>query len=105
MVTEEQIKEALASVLDPEIGMSVVDLGFIYSIEIEEGKVEIKMTLTTRGCPMHQTLSKQVEEVVKSVDGVSEAKVDLVWDPPWTPRMMSDAAKKRLGFRDDMFEE
>ena len=105
MVTEEQIKEALASVLDPEIGMSVVDLGFIYSIEIEEGKVEIKMTLTTRGCPMHQMLSKQVEEVVKSIDGVSEAKVDLVWDPPWTPRMMSDAAKKRLGFRDDMFEE
>ena len=105
MVTEEQIKEALASVLDPEIGMSVVDLGFIYSIEINGGKVEIEMTLTTRGCPMHQMLSKQVEEVVKSVDGVSEAKVDLVWDPPWTPRMMSDAAKKRLGFRDDMFEE
>ncbi|NQS98596.1 MAG: DUF59 domain-containing protein [candidate division Zixibacteria bacterium] len=105
MVTEEKVKEAVAQVIDPEIRLNVVDLGFIYGIEVEEGNVDIKMTLTTRGCPLHQLLSKQVEEVVHSIEGVKSVKVNLVWDPPWSPKMMTDSAKKFLGFRDDMMEE
>ena len=105
MLTEDIVKEALSKVIDPEIGMDIVDLGFIYGVEINESQVKVNMTLTTRGCPMHQFLGKQAEEAVKSIAGVTEAEISLVWDPPWTPKMMSTAAKEKLGFSDDMIED
>jgi len=104
MLTEEQVKQALSRVLDPDIGIDIVSLGFIYRIEIEGRKVIIEMTLTTRGCPMHSFLGKQVEDAVRELPGIEEVTVDLVWDPPWHPRMMSAAAKERLGFSDEMME-
>ena len=105
MITEERVKEAIAQVIDPEIRLNLVDLGFIYGIKIEDGNVDIRMTLTTRGCPMHQILGKQVEDVVKSIEGIKSVKVNIIWDPPWSPKMMSESAKKFLGFRDDMIED
>ncbi|MBC8278381.1 MAG: metal-sulfur cluster assembly factor [FCB group bacterium] len=105
MLTEENVKEALSKVIDPEIGMDIVSLGFIYNVKIDEDKIDVDMTLTTRGCPMHQLLSKQAEDAVKNLDGVTDTEINLVWDPPWTPKMMSPAAKDKLGFSDDMIED
>jgi metal-sulfur cluster biosynthetic enzyme len=104
MLTEETVKSALSGVIDPEIGLNIVDLGFIYGIKIENGSVEIDMTLTTRGCPLHQTLGKQAEAAVQALEGVNSAKVNIVWNPPWNPKMMSESDKKRLGFTDDMIQ-
>ena len=105
MVTEEQVKKALSGVVDPEIGLDIVNLGFIYGITIEDDQVNVDMTLTTRGCPMHQILGKQAEEAVKGIEGVTDASINLVWDPPWSPKMMSASAKERLGFSDDMITD
>lgn len=105
MVTEEKVREALSQVVDPEIGLDIVNLGFIYNVGIEEGKVVVDMTLTTRGCPMHQFLGKQAEEAVKSIDGVDDATINIGFDPPWSPKMMSQTAKDKLGFSDDMIED
>ncbi len=105
MVTEEQVKEALSKVIDPEIGIDIVNLGFIYDIRIDGGIVDVDMTLTTRGCPLHQTLGKQAEDVIKDIEGVEQANITMVWDPPWNPTLMSDAAKKRLGFSDEMLNQ
>ena len=95
---EERIKEQLKKVIDPEIGISVLDLGLIYDIKIEGDSVHIKMTLTTPGCPLQQMLVKGVEKAVAEMEGVKDVHVDLVWDPPWHPSMMSEEAKKKLGF-------
>lgn len=88
--TEEQIREALKTVNDPELGHNLVDLGLIYSIEIdaERGFVEVEMTLTSMGCPIAGEIVRQATEAVKSVEGVQDAEVRLVWHPRWTPEMM-----------------
>lgn len=105
MITEEQVREALSHVVDPEINLNIVDLGFIYSVEIDGGRVDIDMTLTTQGCPMHQVLGLSARKAVEALPGVKEANIHLVWDPPWTPKMMSDSAKEKLGFSDDMIAD
>ncbi|MEW5884225.1 MAG: SUF system Fe-S cluster assembly protein [Armatimonadota bacterium] len=93
------IIEALREVYDPEIPVNIYDLGLIYDISIEgEGDVEITMTLTAPGCPVAGILPGQVEQAASSVEGVNSAKVDLVWEPPWNPDMMSEEAKLVLGF-------
>lgn len=97
-LTEEKVLEALKNVIDPEIGIDVVNLGLIYSVDIKEGDVAVKMTMTTPGCPLYATLTQNAENVIKSLEGVKSAKVDLVWDPPWRPEMMSDEAKQKLGY-------
>ena len=98
-ITKEKIMEALKSVYDPEIGLDIVNLGLVYDVKIgDDGVVEIKMTLTTPHCPLGNSVQEAVKTVVESLDGVKEAKVELVWDPPWNPSMMSDEAKKILGF-------
>ena len=92
------IIEALKGIYDPEIPVNVYDLGLIYNIIIDlQGAVKIDMTLTTPGCPVAQTFPGMVENVVNNVAGVTEAIVELVWDPPWTSDNMSDAAKLQLG--------
>jgi FeS assembly SUF system protein len=98
MVSEEDVMKALSKCYDPEIGISIVDLGLVYDVKVDDGKVHVKMTLTTPGCPMHSFMVQDAKEKVKSLKGVKEVKVDLVWDPPWTPERMSKKAKKKLGF-------
>ncbi len=98
MVTEEQILEALKDVYDPEIGVNIVDLGLVYETRVEDGAVNIEMTLTSMGCPVGPLLMQQIQEVLGSVEGVREVNVDLVWNPPWHPEMMSEDAKLELGF-------
>jgi len=98
MVTEEAIREALKEVYDPEIPFNIVDLGLIYNIDIREGgQVNILMTLTTPWCPVGPFLAEQVREVVKLVPGVEEVEVEITFDPPWDPSMMSEEAKEGLG--------
>ncbi|MBC8204151.1 DUF59 domain-containing protein [bacterium] len=105
MVTEERIKEALSHVIDPEINTNIVDLGFIYGIDIKDDQVNVDMTLTTKGCPLHQMLGASAKKAVEGLPGVKSANINLVWDPPWSPKMMSDSAKKKLGFSDDMIAD
>jgi AdoMet-dependent heme synthase len=84
-VTAEQITDALREVLDPELGMSVVELGLIYGIEVSDGAVAITMTLTAPGCPIHEVMSEWVQRAAMTVPGVSRAEVTITFDPPWTP--------------------
>jgi FeS assembly SUF system protein len=95
---EAEIIKMLRTIYDPEIPVNIYDLGLIYRIAIDaSGKVDVEMTLTAPGCPVAQTFPGTVEAAVKSVDGVTDAKVELVWDPPWTQDNMTEAAKLQLG--------
>ena len=94
---EQKVIEVLRSCFDPEIPVNIYDLGLIYEITVEEsGSVDIKMTLTAPACPVAGTLPQQVEERVGSIPEVTDARVQLVWDPPWCSDKMSDAAKLQL---------
>lgn len=94
----ERVIEALRSVYDPEIPVNIYDLGLIYRLDIDpDGNVQIDMTLTAPGCPVAQTFPCTVECAVKAVEGVKDAKVELVWDPPWSRDRMSEAALLQLG--------
>ena len=97
--TKEEITAALKSVHDPEINLSIIDLGLVYDIHVEpEGKVQIKMTLTTPACPYGEILVGQAHRTVAELEGVREVQINLVWDPPWDPKeMCSDTAKDVLG--------
>ena len=93
-----QVVEGLKTVYDPEIPVNIYELGLIYDIAIDEaGTVAIEMTLTAPGCPVAETLPPEVQQKAESVDGVEEARVEVVWDPPWNMDMMSEAAKLELG--------
>jgi metal-sulfur cluster biosynthetic enzyme len=98
LAIQEDITDILRTVVDPEIGLNIVDLGLIYEIQLQERKALVKMTLTTPGCPLHATISQDVKEKVESLDGIQEADVQIVWDPPWTVDRLSPEAKKELGF-------
>ena len=96
---EEQAVEVLKTVFDPEIPVSIYELGLIYEIaQPEPNKLDVKMTLTAPGCPVAGTLPLEVENKLAMIQGVEEAKVELVWEPPWTPERMSEEAKLELGF-------
>ena len=96
---DDRIVAALREVYDPEIPVNIYDLGLIYRIDCDHmGVVEIDMTLTAPGCPVAQTFPGTVEAAVQNVEGVATAEVELVWEPPWTPDRMSEAAKLELGF-------
>ncbi len=98
-VTENQVLESLKQCMDPEIPISVVDMGLIYGINInQDNKVDIKMTMTTRGCPLHDTLVTDVKRYVNKVPGVSGVNVEIVWEPAWTPEKMSDEGKKLINY-------
>jgi len=98
LVLETQVVEMLRSCFDPEIPVNIYDLGLIYDVKVEpSGAVEIRMTLTSPHCPVAQSLPAEVQAKVKEVPGVTEAKVDVVWEPPWDPAKMSEAAKLQLG--------
>ena len=94
----ETIIDALKTIFDPEIPVNIYDMGMIYEVRVEEnGFAFVKMTLTSPACPVAGTLPPEVENRVAAVEGVTDAKVELVWDPPWTQEMLSEAAKLQLG--------
>jgi metal-sulfur cluster biosynthetic enzyme len=97
-VTEAAVTERLRQIDDPELGLNLVDLGLIYGIEIADGAVTIRMTLTTPGCPLHETILPAVEQLVGTLAGVRDVRVDLVWDPPWTPERLSPLGALALGW-------
>jgi len=94
----ERVIEQLRTVFDPEIPVNIYELGLIYEVNVDDaGQVGIRMTLTSPMCPAAEQLPPEVETKARGVAGVSDVKLDLVWDPPWTPDMMSDAARLDLG--------
>jgi len=96
-VNVEQVRESLTKCMDPEVPLNIVEMGLVYGIDITPSNdVNIKMTLTTQGCPLHQTLVQDVTRYVKKIPGVNDVKVDIVWNPPWTMDKMSEAAKAKL---------
>ncbi len=99
MTNKKDVEDVLKEIPDPEIGVSLVDLGLIYNIEVEaSGKVEILMTLTTIGCPLFEQIERPIREQVGKLKGVKDVEVLLTFEPPWAPTMMSDEAKAQLGF-------
>lgn len=95
---EPKIVEALRTIHDPEIPVNIYDLGLVYGIDIDEaGAVVVRMTLTSPNCPMAGLIVMQVDEKIKKIEGVRAARVELVWEPPWTPEKMSEAAKLEAG--------
>ena len=97
MVTRDDVYAALKDVYDPEIPISVVDLGLIYDVQVNDGNVDVKMTLTFAGCGMGPYIAQQAEMRVAALDGVDNASVQLVFDPPWTPDLITEDGKKLLG--------
>jgi len=96
-VNVEQIRESLKNCMDPEVPLSIVDMGLIYGIDVSENNdVNIKMTMTTKGCPLHDTMVDDVKRYTKKISGVNNVQVDIVWDPPWTMDKMSDEAKAKM---------
>ena|SRR5438045_10139 len=97
-LTEEQVLEALKNVLDPELGINIVDLGLVYDVTLEEDSVHIVYTLTTMGCPIGPLIEEQMARMLADVPGVEKVEAEMVLRPPWTPEMMSEEAKAALGF-------
>ncbi len=96
MELKEKIIEEIKKIYDPELPVNIYDLGLIYDIQVKEKKAKIKMTLTTPNCPVAESLPKEVKEGAMQVAGVDDVDLELVWDPPWTKEMMSEAAKLEL---------
>ena len=100
-VSEDQVRNSLKQCMDPEVPLSIVDMGLIYGFDISENNdVNIKMTMTTQGCPLHETMVDDVKRYTRKVSGVNNVNVDIVWDPPWTMDKMADEAKammKKMG--------
>ena len=102
MASVKELKQGVVGVLktvyDPEIPVDIYELGLVYDVNVEEsGAVTVRMTLTSPMCPVAESLPPEVEEKVRGVAGVTDVKIDLVWEPPWTPSLMSEAARLELG--------
>jgi FeS assembly SUF system protein len=98
-IQESEVVEALKTIYDPEIPVDIYNLGLIYDIAIDDGNnVQVQMTLTSPGCPVAGVLVEQVKTKIKNIPGVNSANVELVWDPPWSPDLMTDIAKLQLGY-------
>ncbi|NMI84046.1 MAG: DUF59 domain-containing protein [Candidatus Nitrosopelagicus brevis] len=96
-VNVENVRDSLKKCMDPEVPLSIVDMGLIYGIDVTENNdVNIKMTMTTKGCPLHETMVDDVKRYAKRVSGVNNVDVEIVWDPPWTMDKMSDEAKAMM---------
>lgn len=91
-------REALRDVIDPEVGIDVVELGLVYGIEEKDGRLEVALTMTTPACPLGEQIVAEAEARLRSVPGATGAQVTLVWDPPWDPSRMSTKAKEQLGW-------
>ena len=99
MLTEDEVLEALRGVEDPEAGMSIVDLGLVYGVEVGEKGVHVRMTMTSPACPVAPFIVEEsVAAIRAAAPGVPDVDVELVWDPPWTPERMSEDARRRFGW-------
>jgi metal-sulfur cluster biosynthetic enzyme len=98
MPTVDDVQDALTNVIDPELGLDFVELGLIYSVEVEGGDVFVTFSLTSPGCPIGPQVSEQIEEFVSELDGVTGVYPKMTFTPPWTPDMMSEEAKFALGY-------
>ena len=96
-ISEDEILEALRDVFDPEIPVNIVDLGLVYGVSISEQDVEVTMTLTFAGCGMGPYIAQQAEWRLAEIDGIEDINVDLVFDPPWNPEMITEEGKRLLG--------
>jgi metal-sulfur cluster biosynthetic enzyme len=101
MPTQEEVYDVLRTCYDPEIPVNIVDLGLVYDVQVAEQKIAVKMTLTARGCGMGGYIASEAEQKLLELPGIEEAKVELVWDPPWEPSMISPEARKMLGMPED----
>lgn len=99
MPTVDEVYAALRQCIDPELPVSIVDLGLIYDVKVENDTVKVTMTLTGAGCPSHVSISEEVKRRVLMMSGVRDASVEVVWEPQWSPSLMSDAAKQKLGVK------
>src|SRR5215216_5429898 len=97
-VTQDDVYEALEEVIDPELGLDFVSLGLVYDVEVKDSDVYVTFTLTYPGCPIGPQVSEQMKEFVGDVEGVESVYPKMVFDPPWTPDMMSEDAKFALGY-------
>lgn len=96
-LTEEQVREALSTVIDPELGFNIVDLGLVYEIEIDGSKVDVEMTLTSMACPAGPQMVAAAKEAVSKLEGVEDVDVKVVFSPPWSPDMMREELKWIFG--------
>jgi len=96
-VTEEQVLEVLSDVYDPEIPIDIVNLGLIYGVEIKEGNVHLRMTMTAPGCPSSAEIAGESKILIEELPGVKSARIEIVWDPPWDPSRMSEEARQSMG--------
>lgn len=98
-MTREQIRETLKEILDPEVGINIVDLGLVYQIELRPEELYIQITMTSPTCPLSGVITQNMDQVLrKTFPDLGEMTIELVWDPPWSPELMSDTAKKQLGW-------
>jgi metal-sulfur cluster biosynthetic enzyme len=97
-VTEEQVRESLNQVEDPELMMGIVDLGLVYEVTITDASVRVVYTLTSMGCPVGPWIAEQVDLALRGIDGIEQVETELVFSPPWNPDLMSEDAKFALGF-------
>ena len=95
VVSEARVLEALASVVDPELGLSIVDLGLVYGVRVDGGQVAVTMTLTAPGCPLHEVMGEWARAAVAAVPGVERVDVAITFDPPWTPERMKKVTAAR----------
>jgi metal-sulfur cluster biosynthetic enzyme len=98
MITREQVLERLKECYDPEIPINIVDLGLVYEVTADGDRVLVRMTLTSSHCPLAGVLTAEVEDKLRTIEGVESARVELVWDPPWTPDRISRETRESLGF-------
>ena len=98
MATRGEVLEALDRVIDPEIGLGIVDVGLVYRVEVAEDHVEVDFTLTSPGCPLAGTIMDDIRSQVGDATGIADVRANLVWDPPWSPDFMSEEARVQLGF-------
>ncbi|MDI1495957.1 MAG: metal-sulfur cluster biosynthetic enzyme [Cenarchaeum symbiont of Oopsacas minuta] len=95
-VTPDAVRKSLKQCMDPEVPINIVDMGLIYGIDVSGSNVHIRMTMTTQGCPLHETMVQDVTRYAKKVPGVTDVKVEVVWDPPWTMEKLTDDARETL---------
>lgn len=100
-ITEDDIVRALQTVIDPEVGVNVYDLGLIYAVTVDGARVQVSMTMTTPACPMGSLLTGQVRDALAKLPGIRDVDVALTWQPAWTPALMSAEAKRQLGWPDE----
>jgi FeS assembly SUF system protein len=96
-VNREQVMDMLHNCYDPEIPVNIVDLGLVYDVQVADDTVNVKMTLTSPGCPAHGMITESVKEKLESIEGVHQVNIEIVWEPPWDPSRMSPSARQQLG--------